>query len=287
MTQALKRIRILQLPSPNAAKWSEAISEACSREGWQFEIHVPGETPVLDPHRSSVVLGYNDHLPEGEVTDWLVLSNGPDGVANALAAAGAALPRHEILYEASGRLAAAAVIAARGWPVFSSEAGPLIIPGLGEISILPSGQQAPQDNWLALAVFEDLPVKVGGQATFAPGDFTYPDGDRTRGDGVIPLVGRRRLLLNGPNVWLPEGRWSFSARFALDPQDHAELFVEWGFGASTASYTQMIEHPGTYEIVLEHVWPELAPADFRISMMTPALDGRLEFQGGTLLRLAD
>jgi len=98
------------------------------------------------------------------------------------------------------------------------------------------------------------------------------------------LVGRRRLLLNGPNIFLPAGSWSFVAEISIDPPGKTELLIEWGHGHDVASLLTPIDVAGRYELSLEKQWTAFQPADFRISLMIPALEGEFCFHGGMLTR---
>ena len=87
------------------------------------------------------------------------------------------------------------------------------------------------------------------------------------------------MLLNGPNISLPPGVWTASATFAVKPRGKADLFVEWGHGVDVESFAKIFEQDGRYRLDLTKTWYVSAPADFRISLMMPVLDGEFAFEG--------
>ncbi|CAN5209513.1 hypothetical protein BH09PSE1_BH09PSE1_07400 [soil metagenome] len=285
----IRRVRLLQIPSDRASAWREAAAAACQASDWTFHVQDRNDpTPVLDPDRSSLTFGWVDHAPEGHVTDWLVQTGRPEQ-ASAILAASMGLSEVDALYEASLRLASATTLAVAGAKVSADDDTVLDIPGLGPIALAASAPTAaPESLDHPLSLFESLPPAHGVKTSWPKRLFRYADtGPATALDGRIELIGRRRLLFNGPHIFLPRGVWRFRGTFSVQPEDKADLLIEWGYGPSAAQLQQVFEAAGYYEIEMQHTWNEVSPADFRITILTPALDGALEFHGGTLERLAD
>ena len=283
-----KLVWVVQMPSTVAHAWRDLMRQACVQRAWDFAIHERGDpAPTTRPGRSLLVVAWLDQTHGLEVTQWAVQLSSPADVAALLKSEGS-LSDHDALYEASLRLATAWDLVQRGALVNWCDDAEMEIPGLGLVqgpsSSSPSGLAADH----SLAMFERNSM-AGAQAThWTPDIFRYPDARPTAGPvGSLPLVGRRRLLLNGPNIFLPAGTWAFSVEISIDPPGATELLVEWGHGYDVVSLTASVQMAGRYEITLEKQWSGVQPADFRISLMIPALEGEFAFHGGLLVRKPD
>lgn len=286
---AVERIWLVQTPSALSQAWRDVLEESCAERGWDFAIHERGHpTPTATLGRPLLVVAWLDQAEGIEVTDWLVQLSPPLDVVALLKSSGD-LSDHDALYEASLRLATAWDRVARGASETWWDDEELEIVGLGRIkrpqlpvAIAPVLADHP------LSMFERDAQKDGRGTQWKPDVFLYPDIPSGEGvAGSLSLVGRRRLLFNGPNIFLPSGRWSFAAEFSIDPPGRTELVVEWGHGYDVVSLVAPINVPGRYELQLEKCWESAQPADFRISLMIPALDGDFVFHGGTVSRRLD
>lgn len=282
----MHRLRMLQIPSHRAMVWRSALAAACDRAGWAFHIQDRDDpTPVLDPAKNSLVIGWVDHAPEGVVTRWIVQASRPGETLSWLQEVHS-FSEHDGLYEASLRLGSATTLVDAGAYLCHADDAAIDLPGLGRIVVDAGGSHSPPDAG-SLAFYDNLPPADGTGVSWPPRLFRYRDEHVAAAqDGVIPLVGRRRLLFNGPHIFLPRGRWRFTGQFAVKPGDRAELHIEWGYGESVARLEEVVDRAGIYEVALEQVWDGVAPADFRISLLMPVLDGELRFLGGNLVRLA-
>lgn len=272
-------VRILQVPSPLSDAWLEALQKRCLEKGWAFFMYWGGELPVL-PQGPSVVVGWgkDDLLP---VADWIVQTCAPGLAVEALASK-MNLEVGEARYHASARFALCSELAAEGAPVFDVNS-PLEIPGLGEIP--PPGSVVDTAGGGVLSFYDRIPPGVGEGVRWPAGIFSIPDCRGPRSAAVrIDLVGRRRLLLNGPNLSLSPGKWQAKAEISVEPAGGAEFLIEWGAGAAVEAKTFFIEMAGDYEIDFVYTWAESAPADFRVSLMTPVLEGWLDFKGISLVK---
>ena len=286
MSGAVERVWLVQTPSVVADAWRVALHQACLERGWDFKIHERGdETPTASPNRSLLVVAWLDQAQDLTVTHWAVQLSDPVEVA-ALLKAQSNLSDHDTYYEASLRLATAWRLVERGASVHWSDAETLEIAGLGRVNGPPQATRATISRSDGpLSVFtRDQAVKAG-VTSWTPEIFLYPETRQDNGpSGSFPLVGRRRLLLNGPNIFLPPGNWAFQAEISIDPPGRTEILVEWGHGHDVASLVAPISMAGRYELSLEKEWTDVQPADFRISLMIPALEGSFVFHGGTLAR---
>lgn len=285
----IRRVRLLQVPSWRASAWREAAAAACQAKGWTFHFQDRQDaTPQIDPDRSSLIFGWIDHAPEGQVTDWLVQTTRPDDAATILAES-LGLSDIDALHETSLRLASASTLVAAGAIVFKAEDAHLDIPGLGRVMLAADRERAETHSIeRPLRIYDTLPPAHGATVSWSAALFRYGDPKAAEAlDGHIDLIGRRRLLFNGPHIFLARGVWRFRATFSVRPADKADMLIEWGYGDRAVQIQKVFDQAGHYEIEMQQTWDEVAPADFRISVMTPVLDGGLEFHGGTLERLAD
>lgn len=273
-------VRILQVPSPSSDAWLEAIQNRCFEEGWSLLLYWGGALPQL-PSGPSVIVGWakDDLFP---VTDWIVQTCEPALAIDALAAK-MKLSLGEARYHASARFAMCSELAGAGAAVYDANK-PLIIPGLGEIG----GPERLADGRRegSLSLYENIPPRAGVSTSWAADVFSILDLQGQEASEVrIELVGRRRLLLNGPHLSLPPGKWQAKAQISVEPKDAVELLIEWGSGTEVKAQTFLFDAAGSYEIDFVHIWAKSAPADFRISLMTPVLDGWLDFKGITITRI--
>jgi hypothetical protein len=274
------RLRILQIPAANSAGWRDRIAEACRAADWDFVEYWGGAEPPVDPARNCAIVCWDDTGATLVATDWLILSCSPDDAVSVLRR-NLALSRTEALYYAAGRFALASRLAQLGARVFRDTDAELTAPGLGVIPgpVLqpaePDDERAPE-----LSLYETLPPVVGVTTHWPSSMFSYP-GARMEDESVskFSLLGRRRLLLNGPSISLPPGVWTAHATFAVKPRGKADLFVEWGSGVEAESFAKIFDTDGRYGLELTRRWEVAAPADFRISLMMPVLDGEFTFEG--------
>lgn len=284
----LERIWLIQTPSRAGEAWRTALAAACAERGWAFATHERGENaPIPDPERSQLTVSWIDWSEGQPVTHWCVQNGGPED-SPAVLAERDALSDNDALYEGSLRLACADHVARNGAIVVSSEDDVIVLPGLGAVRRPADAPRTPVDTRHPLDLYRTFPLRPGRSIRWGPEHFVYADplAGATR-NGVISLVGRRRLLFTGPPIFLSPGRWRFEGEFSIEPPGESELAIEWGYGEEAQTLSAVITHSGRYSVVLEQAWTRVACADFRISMLIPALEGQLEFHGGVLTRLED
>jgi len=277
---------LVQTPSSSAHVWRDILAQACLARGWDFAVHDQGHPlPAPASGRSLLVVASFDELESPHITHRAVQLSPPLEAVSVLKSQGG-LNDHDAFYAASARLAAAWELVERGAPVSWSDEPELEIAGLGKVAgpVAQSSSYAPRTDH-PLFMFERGSAAGVGATRWNPDLFLYPDARPSVGAvGSFPLVGRRRLLLNGPNIFLPAGSWSFVAEISIDPPGKTELLIEWGHGHDVASLLTPIDVAGRYELSLEKQWTAFQPADFRISLMIPALEGEFCFHGGMLTR---
>ena len=274
-------VRIALLPSRASQMWINAIQSACAAADWDCHLQIwDHPNPPLNPGRRAVVLAWWSFSPEGPPSDWIVLAAPPPEVEATLLSEG--LSPLDARHQAALRLTLAVEILNGGGRLVQSSDTVLAVPGLGQIEREPyEGEWLAHDSLHPLAASSIEPERRVTSLRWGPELFVYHDGGNAE-PGVIPLLGRRRLLLNGPHISVLPGTWTLEVEFSIRPEPAADLFIEWGHGHETAKFQDLLDKPGRYRLQMTHEWISAAPADFRISLMMPALDGLLEFHGGLL-----
>ncbi len=280
-------IWLLQMPSLDMHAWRTSLREACDERGWEFAVHERGcPTPKAHDGRPLLVVGWLDQIGDLEVTNWAVQLAPPLQVAQLLKTQGD-LSEHDALYEASLRLATGWKLSELGALTYWCDEKAIELPGLGRVDgpsrDLLEINSAPSDH--PLAMFDRGGVAGQKKTVWEQTVFLFPDSRPSEvTEGYRALVGRRRLLFHGPNIFLPPGNWRFSAELSIQPPGRTELLVEWGHGHEVVSVTSPIDIAGRYEFSFERQWDAVQPADFRVSLMIPALEGEFSFHGGVLTR---
>ncbi|MFN7110172.1 MAG: hypothetical protein ACK4M2_00930 [Brevundimonas sp.] len=281
-------LRLLQSPFPGDDLWRQTIAGACKACGWQYAEHWGGASPTLDPFRNAIIVGWTTDASDVKTTHWAVQTAAPDVVMAAFEQRLKLAP-DDARYLASRHLAEVAALARLGAPVSYAGDGEIQLPILGSVPTPLEAPLAPPVGipGSGLAVYQDADVPIDTEV-FWPSDlFNFGDlADKRRGVRV-ELLGRRRLLFNGPNIWLPPGVWEACAELRVLPQEKADLLIEWGYGTEVAEIAEVLTSAGRYKIRITQNWLAPAPADFRISLMMPALAGWLEFPGLKVRRIGD
>ena len=283
---SIRQVRLFQLPFSGDHLWRDVFSSACEAHGWRYVEYAGGECPAIDESCSALIVGSDRGFVETPAgTDWVVQASTSAEVLSEVALRGG-LGRADALYAASIRLAAASELVRDGAMLCSAFDAHIEIPGLGVLPgpVLAQRQLADEP---ALALYDTLPVNISQPMFWEGGLFSFCSEVKHYSDGVeMALLGRRRLLFNGPHIWIPSGLWQVVASFEVAPENKADLQIEWGYGVETTTFSQVFTKPGRYELKLETVWERAAPADFRISLMMPALAGRMTLHGVTIRLLS-
>lgn len=281
---AANRLTVLITPSATGLAWRGALIDHVTRSGWTYADVGPegpedGASGLFFAHSHTAVLP----------------NQGPCAIIIDTTAVGQADPSSPAdgaeLAARSDSLVEAEMAARIGASVLNGARYRLDLPGIGIVE-RPEGHayRIPLDaSESPLALFESMPIPPTAAASWNPRWFTYPDrGETAAASTWIDMTGRMRPLLYGPYIRLPAGRWSVDVRFAVDPERaHAPLLFEWGSGTEFCRIMGEIRHPGSYGIRLDRIWPEAAAAQLRIWNYHPVFQGRLDFQGCQVSRVAD
>ena len=281
---AADRLTVLITPSATGVAWRAALINHVTRLGWVFSDVGPD-----GPEEGASGLFFAHHH------EAMGLHEGPCAVIIDTSAVGTSDPsiaaNTEEIAARSHSLVEAEIAASLGAAVFNGARYHIELPVIGLVE-RPEGPvyRIPLNaSESPLALFDAMPMAPGADANWGPQWFTYPEPPQGLGGGPwIDMTGRMRPLLYGPYVRLPAGRWSVDVRFSVDPERaHAPLLFEWGAGTEFCRVMAEIRHPGSYGIRLDRIWPEADAAQLRIWNYHPVFEGKLEFQGCRVTRVAD
>ncbi|MGI4817607.1 MAG: hypothetical protein ACRYFE_03730 [Janthinobacterium lividum] len=96
----------------------------------------------------------------------------------------------------------------------------------------------------------------------------------------IDLSGRRRILIWGPYVALPKGRWRVRTKLSFDRRATSYNFaVEFGSAAKFERLDFRPEKAGLYEVELEFGFDGKKRAELRVIIDQGVVGGQLGFYG--------
>lgn len=285
---------IVLTPSPADAAWRQALSEAATAAGLRMiDAHPDHPQAVIDDPRTLVVTNMPSVAAEAgrKVSTVIVpdpeLSIGATGALFDLSMPQSLWVSSRILAEACDLGDETVVLDAES---MARTRGPIeIVPGV----VVTPPQPAPltyatpdeEAAGAAVKVYRSGRPKVGHRATWGPAVFLYDErGSRDAAEvGAIDMTGRPRILVYGPYVGLPAGRWRLVVQFSIDEAaTRRTLRIDWGTQADFVSHIVAPDRAGVYEIELEYDWTAAAPAEFRIILLEGAFSGTLIFRGGVV-----
>ena len=118
---------------------------------------------------------------------------------------------------------------------------------------------------------------------FAPSDFTFGAGGGLGAHEWLDITGTPRVLVSGPNIYLPKGIWEMTCRFDVDAATVGMPFtVDWGSEKNFETTPLMFDRPGIFELTIQHEWIFPMPAQLRFVMKNSSLGGIVGFLGGEL-----
>lgn len=104
---------------------------------------------------------------------------------------------------------------------------------------------------------------------------------------VLDITGGPRLLLNGPQITLPKGKWRATIRFAVDEDaSRYGLRFEWGRMDDVSTTKLKTMTPGVFELSIEQTLAESARCEFRVQLTQGAMHGSFEFFGVRVTKVA-
>lgn len=267
-------LSILQVPTRHDEAWRRAVFDAAVAKGWRYYEEWAGNTVELDPSADGVMLTWADSATSLPADQWLVLMAAPD-VALAEFCERFSLPQAEALAHVSERFAMIDELVRQGAGLVRSEAPAIVVPGLGEIAN-PAGDEATASAMTSsgpLAFYSSMPVAPDVLIRWPAEILHYPDSkvEAVEAGMCISLVGRRRLLTQGPHIVLPAGRWKMRVMLELETTSPVVMQINW----ASAGFEATLRDDGRYEIEFVVEESQRFRSDLRLQLMVPVLNGTL------------
>lgn len=281
---------VLQVPDEEDEAWRRALFDVAIAKGWKYYEEWAGETIALDPDAGGLMLTGADTATSLPPEQWVVITTSPQHAVSTIGKR-YGVDEKQAIIQASDRFAMADALVKRGSLLASSQAAVITIPGLEPAKradhseyflnaedVSPAGVDGP------LAFYQQLPVSETAKAWWPASMLTYPGSHiEETDDGVcVTLVGRRRLLTQGPHIMLPAGRWVLTTEITLDSPVAVALRIEWG----SSVLEPTLRANGKYEIRMVTDQPERFRSDLSIQLLVPVLHGEMTLHGSWLERQA-
>lgn len=273
---------ILLVDESASGRWRDSLEAIVQDAGADL---VTGPAPqTFDPDRHTVVVSddvnWTVHIPAANSVVFA------DGLTPAMPSVpGSFGERHE-LHKASQRLVVAAHIIGQGAVLHDRNTTQAELEGLGLAKA--AGQAMMQDARSPLSVYAHLPPRCGGSCLWPPHLFSYQAEAFFDGLPDIDLTGKSRMVLHGPYIFLPRGRWRAEIKLAVDPEGGtAPLRIQWGKDGDFATSEVQIDRAGEYSVTLERDWYEPGAAQVVIWLTQAVFRGHLAFRGCAVEMTAD
>lgn len=106
------------------------------------------------------------------------------------------------------------------------------------------------------------------------------------GQVEFDLTGRPRVLMFGPYIVIPAGRWRATVRFGFSAPTAKHLYrADWGSQEVYTSYEFRPGREGLFQLVIEHEWYEPLPSEFRLLLLEGAFEGNVTFFGADIAQI--
>lgn len=275
------RLGVMQIFGLYAPQWRLAIEAAAREKGWSYHEFWGGEPPIIDPDSDCVIVCADVTDRPLEVSSWLVITSPPEEAVNALIEHG--LDRREAVHHASRRFAHASALVQSGATAAHSYDLAIDVPVLGRVTLAEQARPPVECDASELDFYRQLPPARGVAFPVRRSQLNFPI-YRPTDDGTprISLLGRRRLLFNGPTTVMAPGTWRLNATFSIDCDQPVHLLLGWGNEVSLEKLEESALRAGRYEISLSNFWMQPGTADFTCMLMTPVLEGWLELESCTV-----
>jgi len=103
---------------------------------------------------------------------------------------------------------------------------------------------------------------------------------------VFDLTGRPRILIFGPYIVMPEGRWKAVVRLGFSaPTAKHRYRADWGEQEVYTSYEFHPGRDGLFQLEMEYEWDKPSASEFRLLLLEGAFDGEVTFFGAQITRI--
>lgn len=283
------RLGVLILPGPAESEWRRAIVAAGTARSAFVAKAVAALSKAVSDSDVVLFVGSAAEADGYDATDWVVLSHPIEATAATIMARvqGNA---SKVLKLASERLALVDQMVAKGATFLDALQETIILPHLGEIRREPVAHSSPPIQALgALEVYRQNPPVVGSRAAWGWDLFVFKTpANHSARPPRIDLTGRGRVVVFGPRIDLPAGRWRVTAAFNVDTEgSDVYLRFQWGVGENLEELEVMLQHSGGYRVSIDHTWSQAGPAELRVWASNAHFVGQMEFLGVEVERVPE
>ncbi|WP_374321968.1 hypothetical protein [Brevundimonas sp.] len=271
---------ILLIPSLHGNAWRLALAERAAAAGWRY-VDVPvGRPPEASCGERVVFVTESPQVFDGFPLDRTVVVywTPEDTIELVRAMDPSTSTRQQVVSRASlyfsdaERLVSAGARGMRATDLATLHPDLGVIePAMGSVTIRPVDPDHP------LNFYWKLPAKLDAEATWATDLFLFPS--RSAPDGGSPeisLIGKPRVLMYGPYIHMPAGKWRATCPIIADTEGRAmRIEVHWGGSEIEGGYPVDIYESGQYNLTVEASLVEDKPVELRILAPRAALEGKL------------
>lgn len=283
---------VILTPSQTEPEWRQRVTDAAATAGlkpvqWSAEL---GPDILKDP--KAVVLAQEmGHLRHfGETPDVVVLTDPESSVQRLYQTVLAQFP--QALWTAS-QIHAEACEAPERVPVIGGAAlscGAPVTLWSGLTVAAPALPPRPKGERAAaevMSLYHHGRPAMGARVRIAPKLFLYDTRNPVVGPRFeVDLTGRPRIVVYGPYVTLPPGRWRAEAKVWID-DDAANVILgfDWGRHQQFDQHVEKPGKPGLHAVSMVNDWDVAASAEFRLVLMQGAIAGKARLVEFDLERL--
>ncbi|WP_297933613.1 hypothetical protein [uncultured Brevundimonas sp.] len=155
-----------------------------------------------------------------------------------------------------------------------------VLPGL-QLLGLNSGPESERNR----ALSEAFSVYANNQAFWGSEifDFNAKDVRHSNGQVTFDLTGRPRILIFGPYIVMPAGRWKAVVRLGFSvPSAKHRYRADWGSQEVYTSYEFRPGRDGVFQLEIEYEWDKPSASEFRLLLLEGAFDGEVTFFGAEI-----
>lgn len=254
-------------------EWRGLLEEAASRAG----IPVARYPDMWCNLPEAGIVLTADPVPAPDGWDEICLVASPSLGAAFLTALG--FNRTDSVRRVATFLAYASDAQTRGATIIDSQNVVMSVAGLGELRrSLPNFDA--NDDIQSLDIYRSLPVTTGARASWATSLFAYGSYGSALAletDPLVDITGRARILVFGPQIALPPGKWKLKVVFLCDPDIGTTcLQMSWGYGHDRQELWADIDARGEYVVEMTHEWSKVAESEFIIMSAQPHFSGAIK-----------
>lgn len=138
------------------------------------------------------------------------------------------------------------------------------------------------------ALQQAFSIYAAGQAFWSSEifDINAKDVRYNNGQAALDLTGRPRILIFGPYIVMPRGRWRAVVRLGFSaPTAKYQYRADWGAQETYSSYHFRPGRDGMFELEIDYEWNEPSASEFRLLLLEGAFDGEVTFFGADIARI--